>query len=64
MLDKVRLALHITSQAFDADLEDLIDAALADLGLAGVHSELTTDPLITRAVVTFCPAVYVVPFVV
>ena len=54
MLEKVRLALRITSQAYDSDLLDLIDAALADLGIAGVYSELTTDPLITRAVVTYC----------
>lgn len=54
MLEKVRLALRITSQAYDNDLLDLIDAALADLGIAGVFSELTTDPLITRAVVTYC----------
>lgn len=54
MLEKVRLALRVTSQAFDDDLEDLIAAALADLGIAGVRSELITDPLITRAVITYC----------
>lgn len=56
MLEKVKLALRIKSQAFDSEIEDLIAAALADLGLAGVTAaqELETDPLITRAVVTYC----------
>lgn len=56
MLDKVKLALRIKSQAFDSEIEDLIAAALADLGLAGVTAaqELEADPLITRAVVTYC----------
>ena len=56
MLEKVKLALRIKSQAFDSEIEDLIAAALADLGLAGVTAaqELEVDPLITRAVVTYC----------
>ena len=54
MLDKVRLALRITSTAYDEDLQGLIDAGLADLGLAGVLSEKVTDPLIQRAVITYC----------
>lgn len=56
MLDKVKLALRIKSAAFDSEIEDLIAAALADLGLAGVTAaqELEADPLITRAVVTYC----------
>lgn len=54
MLDKVRLALRITSNAYDEDLQGLIEAGLADLGLAGVLSENVTDPLIQRAVITYC----------
>lgn len=54
MLDKVRLALRITSNAYDEDLQGLIEAGLADLGIAGVLSENVTDPLIQRAVITYC----------
>ena len=54
MLDKVRLALRITSTAYDEDLQGLIQAGLADLGLAGVLSSQVTDPLIQRAVITYC----------
>ncbi len=53
MLDKVKLALRITTDAFNAELEDLIAAACADLDLVGVAPR-TDEPLIVRAVVTYC----------
>ncbi len=56
MLDKVKLSLRIKTNAFDEEIKDLIDAALADLGIAGVITELGEDPLITRAVITYCKA--------
>lgn len=54
MLEKVKLALRIVTTAFDSELNDLIEAALADLGIAGVTSLEETDPLIIRAVITYC----------
>ena len=54
MLEKVKLALRITTAAFDSEIEDLISAALADLGIAGVTTAEETDPLIIRAVITYC----------
>lgn len=54
MLEKVKLALRITTDAFNGEIQDLIDAALADLGIAGVTTITETDPLIVRAVTTFC----------
>lgn len=56
MLDKVKLSLRLKTNAFDEEIKDLIDAALADLGIAGVITELGDDPLITRAVITYCKA--------
>ena len=56
MLDKIKLALRITTAAFDTEIEDLIAAALADLGLAGIAKLDKTDPLILRAVTTYCRA--------
>ena len=56
MLDKIKLALRITTAAFDTEIEDLIAAALADLGLAGIAKLDETDPLILRAVTTYCRA--------
>ena len=43
MLEKVKLALRITTNAFDSELNDLIDAAKIDLGIAGVEIPVTTD---------------------
>ena len=53
MLEKVKLALRITTTAFDSELSDLINAALLDLGIAGVLTD-SNDALIARAVVTYC----------
>lgn len=54
MLSKVKLAMAITTTAYDAELQDLIDAALLDLGIAGVDASLIHDKLIQRAVITYC----------
>lgn len=58
MLEKVKLALRIVTTAFDSEINDLIDAALADLGLAGVENLVQTDPLVIRAVTTYCKAYF------
>ena len=56
ILDKVRMALRITTEAFDDELTDLINAGLADLGIAGADGEnvVETDPLTIRAIITYC----------
>ncbi|MBQ2211860.1 MAG: DNA-packaging protein [Ruminococcus sp.] len=54
MIERVKLALRITTYAFDQEIADLIDAALRDLGIAGVTNDDITDPLIIRAVITYC----------
>lgn len=56
MLEKLKLALRISSDTvdFDSELEDLIQAGLGDLGLAGVLSkDNQEDPLVVRAVITY-----------
>ena len=55
MLQKVKTALRIkATDAYDGELLDLIAAALADLRIAGVTEAAQTDPLIARAVITYC----------
>ena len=54
MLEKVKLALRITTDAFDSELTDLINAAYGDLGIAGVINTDSETPLIIRAVITYC----------
>lgn len=48
-----KLALRINTDAFDYEIEDLIRAAVADLGLAGVTNENCDDPLVRKAVITY-----------
>jgi hypothetical protein len=54
MLDKVKLALRITTDAFDDELADLINAARLDLGIAGVVVPEEIDALVGRAIITYC----------
>lgn len=58
MLEKVKLALRITTTVFDSELNDLIDAAKVDLGIAGVLVPVTTDSnldvIIQKAIITYC----------
>ena len=55
MLESCKRAMRIKTDAYDAEIEELIAAALEDLGIAGVlHTEEeTVPPLIRRAVVTY-----------
>lgn len=55
MLAKVKLALRVTTNAFDVEINGLIAAACADLGVVGVNVDATTaDALLTRAIITYC----------
>lgn len=58
MLESVKTALRITTDAFDTELAELIAAALADMGITDIKTALlvTTDPdpLILQAVKTYC----------
>lgn len=54
MLEAIKMALRISTSAFDDELTDLMGAALIDLMQAGVNNTDTTDPMIRRAVITFC----------
>ena len=56
ILNTVRLALRITTEAFDVELTNLINAGMSDLGIAGVNGEnvALTDPLTMQAIITYC----------
>ena len=62
MLEKVKMALRISTDAYDDELNDLILAALEDMGIAGVViAEDETDAIITRAVITYCKMAFGLP---
>lgn len=54
MLSAVKLALRITTTAFDSEINDLINAGLIDLRQAGVTNQNVEDPMIRRAIITYC----------
>lgn len=54
ILAAVKIALRIATDAFDAELTELIEAGQADLRLAGIINLDTSDPLVRRAVITYC----------
>jgi hypothetical protein len=61
MLEKVKLALRITTTKYDTELNDLISAAQLDLGIAGVVIPDTIDALVTKAVITYCKMSFGLP---
>lgn len=53
MLEAVKKALCLTTEIYDEELLDLIDAAKLDLKIAGVEAD-ERDPLVMQAVKTYC----------
>ena len=53
MLEKVKLALRISTDKYDSELNDLIESAKLDLGVAGVVVPQTVDALVTKAIITY-----------
>lgn len=58
LLDKIKLSLRYDDDYLDEDIQDTIDAAIADLKLSGVSESkiVETDALIIRAIKVFCKA--------
>lgn len=58
LLDDVKVACRVATDTFDSELNDLIDAALADMGIPNINSAVliknNPDPLIKRAILTYC----------
>ena len=61
MLEKVKLALRISTNKYDSELNDLIDAAKLDLGIAGVELPETLDALVSKAIITYCKMSFGLP---
>lgn len=51
---KVKTALRISTDVFDDELGSLIDAAILDLGVAGVVVPSSIDSIVNLAVITYC----------
>lgn len=53
MLEKVKLALRITTNAYDTELNGYIAAAQLDLGIAGVEIPEQLDAIVETAIITY-----------
>jgi len=54
MLTAVKMALRISTAAYDDQLNMLISAAQADLGIAGVKVPETLTEIVKVAICTYC----------
>lgn len=54
MLSIVKVALRVTTTAYDTQLNMLIEAAKQDLGIAGVVLPSTLDDICKQAVISYC----------
>jgi hypothetical protein len=54
-LAKIKTSLRISTNAFDTELTDLVQAAIGDLYIAGVRGDgiVLTDAIVLRAVTTY-----------
>lgn len=62
LLDDVKTTLRVSHNALDNDISDLIEEARHDLMLSGVSSKKANDdkdPLIKRAIKTYCKAEFI-----
>lgn len=53
ILDDVKMACRVSTNKLDAEYSRLINAAILDLGVAGVEPE-TMDDLVIEAICTYC----------
>lgn len=61
MLEKVKTALRISTDAYNDELNDLIQAAKVDMGIAGVLIPEEVDAILTRAIITYCKMSFGLP---
>ncbi len=61
MLEKVKTALRIKTDAYNDELNDLISAAMLDMGIAGVVVPEEIDALVKKAVITYCKMSFGLP---
>ena len=55
LLEKVKQAMRISTNAYDDSITQLINASVKDIGIVGVSFETTTtDSLLIQAVITYC----------
>lgn len=52
LLDNCKMALRVTTDAYDNEIQEYIEAAKLDLGIAGVETTVA-DSLVNTAILTY-----------
>ena len=53
LIAKAKMARRLTTTAFDTQVGDLLDAAMLDMGVAGVEVPTSLDALVETAAITY-----------
>ena len=53
LLAAAKLAARVTTDAYDSQFNNLIEAAKLDMGVAGVEVPSTVDALVSQAAITY-----------
>ena len=53
LIAAAKLSMRITTNSFDSEISDLLDAAALDLGIAGVDVPSTLDAVCKQALITY-----------
>lgn len=53
LIEKAKMAKRITTDKFDDEVDRLLDAAMLDLGVAGVVLPDSVDALVEQAAITY-----------
>jgi len=54
LINDIKVSLIIKNNAYDTDIQGLIDACKADLNIAGVQTVDETEPLTAQAIKLYC----------
>lgn len=53
LIDTCKMAMRVTTSAYDTEIQTYIDSAMLDLGIAGVEIPQNADALVSKAVMTY-----------
>lgn len=53
LIDTCKMAMRVTTSSYDTEIQEYINSAMLDLGIAGVEVPQTTDALLNKAILTY-----------
>jgi len=53
LIDTCKMAMRVTTSSYDTEIQEYINSAMLDLGIAGVEVPQSTDALLNKAILTY-----------